>query len=122
VPTVGNIAASWAPAEFLPLIIMSAAPSVSLDATCVVTEVITTEGKAVGYCYRDDPVSKTDSGWRFLTGSESEAYMEQPLHYITKPLSWVVEHHPKVKDLLDAEIGMAFALDDESGDFLETDE
>jgi len=92
------------------------------NATCVVTEVITSEGKAVGYMYRDDPVSDIDSGWRFLTGHESEAYMEQPLHYITKPVSWVLEHHPKVAPHLGAEVGEAFALDPDTGEFVETDE
>lgn len=91
-------------------------------ATCVVTEVITSEGKAVGYMYRDDPVSPTDSGWRFLTGHESEAYMEQPLHYITKPISWILAHHPDVAPHLDAEVGVAFARDDDTGEFAETDE
>ena len=100
---------------------MSVSPLL-LNATCVVTEVITTEGKPIGYCYRDDPVSAQDSGWRFLTGHESEAYMEQPLHYITKPLSWVVEREPRVRELLEADIGLAVALDEDSGEFTETDE
>ena len=101
---------------------MTSTAAFPLDATCVVTEVITTENKPVGYFYRDDPVSVQDSGWRFLTGSESEAYMEQPLHYITKPLSWMVERCPAVAEFLEADIGFAFALDDETGGFVETDE
>ena len=69
--------------------------------TCVATEVITTHQKAVGYAYRTAPATPTDSGWRFLSGSESEKYMNQPTHYITCVLVDFALEHPEVVPLLD---------------------
>lgn len=77
--------------------------------TCVATEVITTRQKPVGYAYREKPVSATDSGWRFLSGSESEQYMDQPSHYVTCVLADFAREHPEVVPLLEHPVGSAFA-------------
>lgn len=76
--------------------------------TCVATEVLTTHQKPVGYAYRTAPVSPTDSGWRFLSGSESEKYMNQPTHYITCVLADFAGEHPEVAALLHHPAGSAF--------------
>lgn len=85
--------------------------------TCVATEVITTHQKAVGYAYRTAPATPTDSGWRFLSGSESEKYMNQPSHYITCVLADFTREHPEVLPLLDHPAGSAFERFDEGGPF-----
>jgi len=76
--------------------------------TCVATEVITTNQKPVGYAYRTAPAMPNDSGWRFLSGSESEKYMNQPTHYITCVLADFALEHPEVVPLLDHPAGSAF--------------
>ncbi|MCR5867738.1 DUF2185 domain-containing protein [Aquincola sp. J276] len=85
--------------------------------TCVATEVITTRQKSVGYAYRDKPVSPADSGWRFLSGSESEQYMDQPSHYVTCVLADFVREHPEVAPLLAHPVGSAFARTKAGGSF-----
>ena len=85
--------------------------------TCVVTEVITTGQKPVGFAYRDTPVSPTDSGWRFLSGTESEKYMDQPSHYVTCVLADFAREHPDVAPLLAHPVGAAFERDDPSDPF-----
>jgi len=77
--------------------------------TCVATEVITTHQKPVGFAYRTAPVSPTDSGWRFLSGEESEKYMDNPSHYITCVLDDFARAHPAVAPLLEHPAGAAFA-------------
>lgn len=77
--------------------------------TCVATEVITTRQKSVGYAYRTAPATPSDSGWRFMSGSESEKYMNQPTHYITCSLADFVVEHPEVMPLLDHPAGSAFS-------------
>lgn len=79
--------------------------------TCVVTEVIATGQKPVGYAYRTKPATPTDSGWRFLSGTESEKYMDQPSHYITRVLADFAQEHPEIAPLLDHPAGSAFARD-----------
>ena len=50
-------------------------PSMGL---CLVSNLITLEGKKVGYMYREEieEDSENDSGWRFLAGTETEDYVE----------------------------------------------
>lgn len=43
--------------------------------SCIATDKIVVDGERVGYMYREDPINKDDSGWRFLAGSEDSAYM-----------------------------------------------
>lgn len=89
--------------------------------TCVVTEVITTGQKPIGFAYREDPVKPTDSGWRFLSGTESEAYMEQPSHYITCVLADFAKEHPEVAPLLEHPIGSEFERAGSKGAFVAVD-
>ncbi len=85
--------------------------------TCVATEVITTNQKPVGYAYRTAPATPGDSGWRFLSGSESEKYMNQPSHYITCVLADFALAHPEVVPLLAHPAGSAFERSGEGGAF-----
>ncbi len=89
--------------------------------TCVVTEVIMTEGKRIGYMYRADPAKPGDSGWRFLTGKESERYMDQPKHYITCELDQIARDHPEVVAFLASPIGASFERDADDEPFVAVD-
>ncbi len=44
---------------------------------CLVSNLITMEGKKVGYMYREEiqEDAENDSGWRFLAGTETEEYV-----------------------------------------------
>ncbi len=90
----------------------------SSSITCVATEVITSEHKPVGYCYRTAPVRADDSGWRFLTGHESQKYMNQPSHYITCALNEVVAANPALAAVLDAPAGSVFERASPDADFV----
>jgi hypothetical protein len=41
---------------------------------CIASDHITVDGKRVGYMYREKPDGPPDSGWRFFSGEESQAY------------------------------------------------
>ena len=45
---------------------------------CLVSNMITMEGKKVGYMYREEleEESENDSGWRFLAGTENQEYVD----------------------------------------------
>ena len=43
---------------------------------CIASDKITVEGMKVGFMYREEPESKEDSGWRFLSGDETEEYVD----------------------------------------------
>ncbi len=42
---------------------------------CIASDKITVEGMKVGFMYREGPETPEDSGWRFLSGDESEEYV-----------------------------------------------
>lgn len=45
---------------------------------CFATDKITVEGMNVGYMYREKPDDPKDSGWRFLSGTEDQEYVDDP--------------------------------------------
>lgn len=45
---------------------------------CIATDKITVEGLKVCYMYREEGDAELDSGWRFLSGEESQEYVDDP--------------------------------------------
>ncbi len=43
---------------------------------CFATDKITVEGLPIKYMYREEPDEKMDSGWRFFSGTEDQAYVD----------------------------------------------
>jgi len=43
---------------------------------CYVSDKITVDGMNVGFMYREKPYDNDDSGWRFLSGTETEEYID----------------------------------------------
>ena len=43
---------------------------------CYVSDKITVDGMKVGFMYREKPYDNDDSGWRFLSGTETEEYID----------------------------------------------
>jgi len=75
---------------------------------CIASHRIMVDGMSVGYCYREGPEFEGDSGWRFLSGDESEEYMEEPEHHSIYECNAVAERDPEVLPLLIAPVGSAF--------------
>ena len=42
----------------------------------IVSNMILQEGLPVGFMYREEPFDEEDSGWRFLSGTETEDYLD----------------------------------------------
>ena len=45
---------------------------------CIATDMIVVDGDKVGFMYRETPDIGVDSGWRFMSGRESQEYMDDP--------------------------------------------
>jgi hypothetical protein len=43
---------------------------------CLVSRMVFDEIHPVGFMYREEPEEQEDSGWRFLSGHEDDAYLE----------------------------------------------
>jgi len=89
-----------APGEIRPLV-------VGLGA-CFATDMITVGGMKVAFMYREAPDSDVDSGWRFTSGYESDAYMEDPENHEIYDVNTIANYDPDIIPLLGSPEGSAF--------------
>ena len=88
--------------------------------SCVASDLITVQGLKVGFMYREPPDGDLDSGWRFLAGVETQAYLDDAANLALYDVNTVANYDPDVIPLLDAPPGSAFARDG-SGAFVEVE-
>lgn len=87
--------------------------------TCIATDKIAVQGLPVRFMYREQPVNQTDSGWRFLSGLESDAYMENAKNQGAYDVNLIANIDPSIIPFLTAATGAAFEKADDVGDFQE---
>ena len=75
---------------------------------CFATDMITVEGRKVGYMYREKPDFPEDSGWRFFSGEESQDYLEDASHTQIYDVNTIANYDPAIISHLEAPIGSAF--------------
>lgn len=75
---------------------------------CLATDRITVDGAPVGYCYREAPSKKMDSGWRFFAGDESDEYMGINSNHGVYDINTVANYDQAIIPVLDAPQGAAF--------------
>ncbi len=80
---------------------------------CIATDMILVDGKSVGYMVREAPVDPADSGWYFMAGDESQAYMDEPNHHGIYDVNTIANYCPEIIPLLDTPAPCAFARDDQ---------
>src|SRR5690349_12184910 len=80
---------------------------------CIASDRIVVDGRPVGYMYRETPMNRHDSGWRFLAGDEDEAYMADNDNHGVYDVNTIVNYCPAILPHIDAEAGSAFERDDE---------
>lgn len=83
-------------------------PIVEGMGACFATDMITVEGKPVRFMYREHPDNEIDSGWRFMSGYESDEYMENPDNHGIYDVNTIANYDPTIVPFLDAEVGLAF--------------
>jgi hypothetical protein len=88
--------------------------------SCLASDHITVDGRLVGFMYREEPDSEFDSGWRFLSGLESDAYVNDLANVGLHDVNTIANYDPDVIPLLDAPPGSAFERDDD-GRFMRLD-
>ena len=77
---------------------------------CLATDHITVLGKPVGWCYRERPDGQyPDSGWRFFSGEEDDAYVNDVSHVGVYDLNTICNYDPDIIPLLSAPFGTAYA-------------
>jgi hypothetical protein len=84
---------------------------------CIATDMITVEGHKVGYMYREEPDNDIDSGWRFMSGRESPAYMDDAANLAVYDVNTVANYDPDIIPFLDSPVGSTFERADGTGAF-----
>jgi hypothetical protein len=72
---------------------------------CLVSDKITVEGLPVGYMYREEPEDENDSGWRFLSGTESQDYLDDPANSMMFEVNVVANYDPGIIPFLKMPVG-----------------
>ena len=75
---------------------------------CFVTAAVIREGRPVGRLYREDPDASDDSGWRLLTGDESDDYLNDSGNVLYIAIGAVLNRDDSFVSLLDSPVGSAF--------------
>jgi hypothetical protein len=84
---------------------------------CVASDLITVDGQKVGYMYREPPTFNADSGWRFLSGSESVEYADDADNHEVYEVNTIANYDVEIIPFLHEPVGSAFARDPETGSF-----
>ena len=77
----------------------------STMAFCRVSAKITNEGMKVGFMYREEPDNGSDSGWRFLSGTETQKYINEEANSQIIGLDFVAKLDPAIVPFLDRPFG-----------------
>lgn len=75
---------------------------------CIATDMITRQGKRVGFMYREKPETPQDSGWRFMSGLEDQDYMDEAEYHGIYDVNTIANYDPSIIPLLESPIGAVF--------------
>ena len=93
-------------------------PIVGAMGGCIATDRITVEGYPVRFMYREEPENELDSGWRFFSGFEDDAYMADPAFHEIYDVNTIANYDPSIIPFLEAPLGSAFEKADRSERFV----
>jgi hypothetical protein len=85
---------------------------------CFASDMITVAGRNVGYMYREEPNNDIDSGWRFMSGFESQEYVDDADNLAIYDVNTIANYDPGIIPFLDAPVGSAFEREGGIGAFV----
>lgn len=65
--------------------------------------------------YREAPDGELDSGWRFFSGEETQAYVDDPQNLSLYDVNTIANYDRDIIPLLDTPMGSAFERDSQGG-------
>ena len=72
---------------------------------CYASDTITVDGMKVGYMYREIRDDNDDSGWRFLSGTETEEYVEDQTNSMFFEVNVIANYDPAIIPYLKMRVG-----------------
>ena len=71
----------------------------------IATDAITVDGGSVGLMQRDEPRNDSDSGWWFLAGTESQAYLDDAANSAVYEVNTIANYDPEIVRFLTYPVG-----------------
>ena len=84
---------------------------------CIASDQITVDGHPVRFMYREPAIHPDDSGWRFLSRLESEAYKQDASNYGLYDCNTIANYDRSIVPYLGAPVGSAFEKPPGAADF-----
>jgi len=88
---------------------------------CIASDMITVEGRKVGFMYREEPSNEHDSGWRFLSGYESQDYLDDADNHAVYDVNTIANYDRDIIPFLNAPIPSAYERVGGQGPFVEVE-
>lgn len=89
---------------------------------CHASDRITVNGDKVGFMYREVPSDEDDSGWRFLSGTESQDYIDDPANSMIFEVNTIANYDPAIIPYLKLSAGVELERAPDSEKFVSIDE
>lgn len=89
---------------------------------CLATDHITIDGMKIGFMYRDEPEDNDDSGWRFLSGTENQKYMNDPSNSGVYEVNTIANYDRAIIPYLDLPVGTELERVEGTDEFREIQE
>jgi len=88
----------------------------------IVSNMILKDGMKVGFMYREEPFDEEDSGWRFLSGMETEDYLDNDENSKAIGVNAVANYDPAIIPYLNSKRGISLERVEGSERFNELDD
>lgn len=88
---------------------------------CYASDKITVDGEKIGFMYREKPYEKEDSGWRFLSGTEDEEYIDDPKNSFMFDVNVIANYDQSIIPYLNSKIGTELQRIDDNDEFISID-
>ena len=75
---------------------------------CLATDRITVDGSKVGYMYREAPIRPEDTGWRFFSGDETQAYLDDTANSDVYAVNTIANYDPDIVPYVNTPAPCAF--------------
>jgi hypothetical protein len=86
------------------------------------TDRITVDGMPVGYMYRETPDRPEDSGWRFFSGDEDQAYVDDAANTSIYAVNTIANYDPDIIGFLETPAPCAFEKIQGTHDYQEVEQ
>jgi len=86
---------------------------------CLASDKITVDGLKVGFMYREEPEEVDDSGWRFLSGTETQEYIDEDKNIMIFDVNTIANYDPAIIPYLKISVGKELERIEDTEEFRE---